>query len=405
MTLSKSARNILISGSLILALSLGLRHAFGLFLQPVSMDNGWGREVFGFAIALQNLVWGLAQPFAGMLSDRFGAGRIILVGAVLYLLGLLGMAVASTTATFTLAAGVLVGLGLAGTTMPIVFGAVSRAMPAEKRSMAFGIAMALGSLGQFAMLPAALRLIDSIGWAQTLVLMSALAALMLPLAFGGLMERRDAPAPAAAATGPTAGQAARMALADRGFWLLALGFFVCGFQVVFIATHMPAFLADKGLPAWVGSAVLALIGLFNIFGSLAAGWLGSRFPKPWLLCGIYSGRAVAIALFLAVPVTPVTAFVFAAAMGVFWLSTVPLTNGVVASLFGVKNLAMLGGIVFFAHQVGSFLGGWLGGLIYDRTGSYDIAWGIAIALSVIATLLNLPIKEQPVAGIGSPAKA
>ena len=405
MTLSKSARNILISGSLILALSLGLRHAFGLFLQPVSMDNGWGREVFGFAIALQNLVWGLAQPFAGMLSDRFGAGRIILVGAVLYLLGLLGMAVASTTATFTLAAGVLVGLGLAGTTMPIVFGAVSRAMPAEKRSMAFGIAMALGSLGQFAMLPAALRLIDSIGWAQTLVLMSALAALMLPLAFGGLMERRDAAAPAAAATGPTAGQAARMALADRGFWLLALGFFVCGFQVVFIATHMPAFLADKGLPAWVGSAVLALIGLFNIFGSLAAGWLGSRFPKPWLLCGIYSGRAVAIALFLAVPVTPVTAFVFAAAMGVFWLSTVPLTNGVVASLFGVKNLAMLGGIVFFAHQVGSFLGGWLGGLIYDRTGSYDIAWGIAIALSVIATLLNLPIKEQPVAGIGSPAKA
>ena len=405
MTLSKSARNILISGSLILALSLGLRHAFGLFLQPVSMDNGWGREVFGFAIALQNLVWGLAQPFAGMLSDRFGAGRIILVGAVLYLLGLLGMAVASTTATFTLAAGVLVGLGLAGTTMPIVFGAVSRAMPAEKRSMAFGIAMALGSLGQFAMLPAALRLIDSIGWAQTLVLMSALAALMLPLAFGGLMERRDAAAPAASASGPTAGQAARMALADRGFWLLALGFFVCGFQVVFIATHMPAFLADKGLPAWVGSAVLALIGLFNIFGSLAAGWLGSRFPKPWLLCGIYSGRAVAIALFLAVPVTPVTAFVFAAAMGVFWLSTVPLTNGVVASLFGVKNLAMLGGIVFFAHQVGSFLGGWLGGLIYDRTGSYDIAWGIAIALSVIATLLNLPIKEQPVAGIGSPAKA
>jgi predicted MFS family arabinose efflux permease len=186
---------------------------------------------------------------------------------------------------------------------------------------------------------------------------------------------------------------------------LALGFFVCGFQVVFIATHMPAFLADKGLPAWVGSTVLALIGLFNIFGSLAAGWLGSRFPKPWLLCGIYTGRAVAIGLFIALPVTPVTAFIFAAAMGVFWLSTVPLTNGVVASLFGVKNLAMLGGIVFFAHQVGSFLGGWLGGLIYDRTGSYDIAWGIAIALSVIATLLNLPIKEQPVATPWSTAKA
>lgn len=405
MTFSKSARHILISGSLILALSLGLRHAFGLFLQPVSLANGWGREVFGLSIALQNLVWGVAQPFAGMLSDRLGAGRVIIVGAVLYLLGLLGMAAASATVTFTLAAGVLVGLGLSGTTMPIVFGAVSRALPAEKRSMAFGIAMALGSLGQFAMLPSALQLIDSLGWAQTLLLMSALASLMVPLAFGGLMERRDATASAAALSGPTAGQAARQALTDRNFWLLALGFFVCGFQVVFIATHMPAFLADKGLPAWVGSTVLALIGLFNIFGSLAAGWLGSRVPKPWLLCGIYAGRAVVIALFIALPVTPVTAFVFAAAMGVFWLSTVPLTNGVVASLFGVKNLAMLGGIVFFAHQVGSFLGGWLGGLIYDRTGSYDIAWAIAIALSVIATALNLPIKEHPVTAPWSPAKA
>ena len=405
MTLTRSARNILISGSLILAVSLGLRHAFGLFLQPVSMANGWGREVFGFAIALQNLVWGVAQPFAGMLSDRYGAGRVILAGAVLYLLGLAGMAMASAALPFTLAAGVLVGLGLAGTTMPIVFGAISRALPAEKRSVAFGIAMALGSLGQFAMLPGALRLIDGIGWAQTLALMAVLSALMLPLAFGGLMERKDSASPAAAAAGPTAGQALRLALADRNFWLLSLGFFVCGFQVVFIATHMPAFLADKGLAAWVGSTVLALIGLFNIFGSLAAGWLGSRFPKPWLLCGIYGGRAIAIALFLALPVSPVTAFLFAGAMGVFWLSTVPLTNGVVASMFGVKNLAMLGGVVFLAHQIGSFLGGWLGGLIFDRTGSYDLAWGIAIGLSVIATLLNLPIKERPVATPWSPAKA
>ena len=404
MTLSRSARNILISGSLILALSLGLRHAFGLFLQPISMANGWGREVFGFAIALQNLVWGVAQPFAGLLSDRHGAGRVIVGGALLYMLGLVGMATASATTTFTLAAGLLVGLGLAGTTMPIVFGAVSRALPAEKRSMAFGIAMALGSLGQFAMLPSALRLIDSLGWAPTLLLMSGLAALMLPLALGGLMERPQTAAPPSASAGPTAGQAARIALTDRGFWLLALGFFVCGFQVVFIATHMPAFLADKGMPAWVGSTVLALIGLFNIFGSLAAGWLGSRVPKPWLLSGIYAGRALAILLFIAMPVTPATAFLFAAAMGVFWLSTVPLTNGVVASLFGVRNLAMLGGLVFLAHQVGSFLGGWLGGLIYDRTGSYDIAWGIAIALSVVATLLNLPIKEQPVASIASPTR-
>lgn len=404
MALSRSARNILISGSLILAVSLGLRHAFGLFLQPVSMANGWGREVFGFAIALQNLVWGVAQPFAGMLSDRFGAGRVIVVGTVLYLLGLAGMALASAATAFTLAAGVLVGLGLAGTTMPIVFGAVSRALPAENRSMAFGVAMSLGSVGQFLMLPSALQLINGIGWAQTLMLMSALSALMLPLAFGGLMERKDTASNAAPA-GPTAAQATRLALSDRGFWLLSMGFFVCGFQVVFIGTHIPAFLADKGLAAWVGSTVLALIGLFNIFGSLAAGWLGSRVPKPWLLCGIYGGRAVAIGLFVALPITPVTAFVFAATLGVLWLSTVPLTNAVVASMFGVKNLALLGGLVFLVHQIGSFLGGWLGGLIFDRTGSYDLAWGISIALSVIAMLLNLPIKERPVASPWSPAKA
>jgi MFS family permease len=390
--MSPAARTILIAGALILALSLGLRHAFGLFLQPVSTANGWGREVFSFAIALQNLVWGAAQPFAGMLSDRHGAGKVIVAGVVLYVLGLVGMSYAGDATTFTIAAGLLIGLGLAGTTMPIVFGAVSRALPAEKRSMAFGIAMSVGSIGQFVMLPGALAMIDGVGWAQTLIVMSALAALMLPLAFF-LMERRDGAAPM---SGPSAGGAARLALGDRGYWLLSLGFFVCGFQVVFIATHIPAFLADRGQAAWVGSTVLALIGLFNIFGSLAAGYLGAKMSKPWLLTGIYLGRAVAIALFLFLPVTPASAFVFAALMGVFWLSTVPLTNGVVAAMFGVKNMAMLGGIVFFAHQVGSFLGGWLGGLIYDRTGSYDIAWGIAIALSLIAALLNLPVKEQPV---------
>lgn len=405
MLLSPKAKGILICGALILSISLGIRHTFGLFLQPISLEQGWGREVFGLAIALQNLVWGFAQPFAGMLSDRLGAGRIILGGAVLYLLGLAGMAWASSVVTFTLAAGLLIGLGLAGTTMPVVFGAVSRALPAEKRSMAFGIAMSVGSIGQFVMLPAALGLIDNVGWAQSLLLMSALSALMLPFALGGLMEHKDPGKPDPGAGGPGALQVARLALGDRGFWLLSLGFFVCGFQVVFIGTHIPAYLADKGLAAWVGSTVLALIGLFNIFGSLAAGWLGTRFPKPWLLAFIYAGRGVAIALFIVLPVTPLTAFVFAATMGVFWLSTVPLTNGIVASMFGVKNLAMLGGIVFLSHQVGSFLGGWLGGLIFDRTGSYDLAWGIAIALSVISALLNLPIKEQAVAGTGGMVKA
>jgi MFS family permease len=398
MTLSPAARTILIAGSLILAFSLGLRHAFGLFLQPVSLANGWGREVFGFAIALQNLAWGAAQPFAGMLSDRYGAGRVILGGALLYALGLMSMAYAGDATSFTLAAGVLVGLGLAGTTMPIVFGAVSRALPAEKRSLAFGVAMSVGSIGQFLMLPGALALIDGLGWAQTLVIMSALAALMLPLAFF-LMERKDGAAPAA---GPSAGEAVRLALGDRGYWLLSLGFFVCGFQVVFIATHIPAFLADQGQPAWVGSTVLALIGLFNIFGSLAAGYLGAKISKPWLLAGIYLGRAAAIAIFIFLPITPASAFVFASLMGLLWLSTVPLTNGVVAAMFGVKNMAMLGGIVFFAHQIGSFLGGWLGGLIYDRTGSYDLAWGVALALSLIAALLNLPVKETAV--VSKPAE-
>ncbi len=404
MRLTPAARTLLIAGSLILSLSLGLRHAFGLFLQPVSMDNGWGREVFGFAMAMQNLVWGLAQPFAGILSDRFGAARVIVAGTCLYALGLLGMAWSPEAATFTIAAGLFVGLGLAGTTMPIVFGAVSRVLPAEQRSMAFGVAMSVGSIGQFVMLPGALKLIDGIGWSQSLVLMSVVAALMLPLALG-MREGRDAGTSGGGSVPPTAGQAARLAMTDRGFWLLSLGFFVCGFQVVFIAVHVPAFLADKGLAAWVGSAVLALIGLFNIFGSLAAGWLGARYSKPLLLCGIYVARAVAIVLFIMLPVTPLTACLFAAAMGLLWLSTVPLTNGVVASMFGVKNMAMLGGLVFLLHQVGSFLGGWLGGLVYDRTGSYDMAWGMAIALSIVATLFNLPIKEKPVTTPWAPAKA
>lgn len=393
MTLSSSARTILVAGALVLALSLGLRHAFGLFLQPISVDKGWSREIFALAIALQNLVWGIAQPFVGMLADRKGAGRVVLGGAVLYGIGLVGMASATGPTTFVLAAGVLIGLGLAGTTMPVVFGAVSRAMPAEKRSMAFGVAMSVGSLGQFLMLPGALTLIDGVGWASALLVMSALSMLILPFAFF-LMEKRDG---AAATAGPSAGAAVRLALGDRSFWLLSLGFFVCGFQVVFIATHIPAYLVDRGLTVAVGSTVLALIGLFNIFGSLAAGWLGSRYPKPWLLAGIYLGRAAAITAFVLLPVTSASAYLFAVLMGLFWLSTVPLTNGTVAAMFGVKNMAMLGGMVFLFHQIGSFLGGWLGGVIYDRLGSYDMAWGMAIALSLIAALMNLPVKEAPVA--------
>jgi MFS family permease len=388
-----AARTMLVAGSLILAISLGARHSFGLFLQPVSLENGWGRETFAFAIALQNLVWGAAQPFAGALSDRFGAGRVILGGAALYALGLALMAVPQDGAMFALSAGVLIGLGLSGTTFPVVFGAISRAVPAEKRSLAMGLSMSVGSFGQFAMLPLALGLIDGFGWAAALLALSALAALILPL---GLFLR-EPPRGAGGLPALGAGAALRQALGARDFWLLSLGFFVCGFQVVFIAVHLPAFLADEGLGAGVATAVLALIGLVNVAGTYCAGLWGGRRSKPALLAWIYLGRAVAIAAFVALPVTEWSAYAFGATMGLFWLSTVPLTNGVVASVFGVGNMAMLGGVVFFMHQLGSFLGGWLGGRVYDQTGSYELVWWSAVGLSLVAALLHAPIRETPVA--------
>jgi predicted MFS family arabinose efflux permease len=392
MSLNSKTKAILIYGSIILSISLGIRHSFGLFLQPVSFEHGWGREVFGLAIAIQNLVWGIAQPFAGMQADRRGASPVILVGGLLFTAGVLLMTVASSAALFVLAAGVLVGLGLAGITMPIVFGAISRAMPPEKRSLAFGVAMSVGSIGQFVLLPSSLTMINGVGWATALLILSALGSLIIPLSFL-LKEKGSA---GAVVPGMSAKQAANQALRDRGFLMLSFGFFVCGFQVVFIATHMPAYLSDLGMSASLGSTVLALIGLFNIFGSLAAGYLGGKFSKPKLLTGIYLGRAVAIVIFIALPLSSVTATVFAAVMGLLWLSTVPLTNAAVATMFGVKNMSLLGGMVFLAHQVGSFLGGWLGGVIFDRMGSYDMAWAFAVALSLMAAAVNWPIKEAPV---------
>jgi MFS family permease len=398
-TMAKSTKRhspmtVLVCASVILAISLGVRHSFGLFLQPISMAGGWGREVFAFAIALQNLIWGASQPFAGMIADKVGAGKVIIAGTLLYALGLLVMAQPQGELTFILGAGVLVGLGLSGTTYPLVFGAVTRATSPEKRSLAMGIAMGGAAFGQFIMLPGALSGIGLLGWSGALVAMSILAAMMLPFATA-LFEPGRASATVAAHE-MTAGQAIRTALRHRGFWMLSLGFFVCGFQVVFIATHLPAFLSDNGLPAGVGSTVLALIGLVNIAGTYYAGLWGGRLRKPMLLAWIYLARGVAIAAFALLPVTEWSAYAFGAAMGLFWLSTVPLTNGTIAALFGVKNMSMLGGVVFFSHQVGAFLGGWLGGVLYDRLGSYDWAWGLAIGLSVIAALLNMPIQEHPI---------
>jgi MFS family permease len=383
---------MLAAGAALLALSMGIRHTFGLFLAPMTRDNGWSREVFALALAFQNLVWGAAQPFAGRVADRLGAGKTILGGTVLYVAGLLLMAGAHGSAAL-LTSGLLVGLGLSGTTMAVVFGAVARSTPPSRRSVAMGIAMSVGSLGQFVMLPGALAGIEALGWAATLVVLAVLGALMAPLS-AALFERPAAPV--AGAHTQSFRAVLSEALSHRGFWLLSFGFFVCGFHVVFIATHLPAYLADRGLPARTGAVVLALVGLFNIAGSYVSGVLGERMSKPGVLVGIYGLRALVLAAFLAVPLTEASAYVFGAAMGLLWLSTVAPTNGTVAAFFGVANLSTLGGLVFFFHQVGAFLGGWLGGRIYVMTGSYDAVWWISIGLAVAAALLNVPIREVPV---------
>ena len=391
---------MLVCASLILTLTLGTRHSFGLFLQPMSMDNGWGREVFGFAVAVQNLLWGLSQPFTGMLADRFGARRVLFAGGLLFTLGLVFMANSTTALGLTLAIGIFVGLGMSCTSFNIVFGALGRAYSAEKRSVVLGISSAAGSFGQFALLPLALVLISGAGWYSALIVLSIIMAVVMPASFG-VADRGYG------ASGHVGGVSLREALAEafrhRGFWLLGVGYFACGFQVVFIGTHFPAFLLDQGLTARDGTISLALIGLFNIFGSYLAGHLGGRFSKTYLLSAVYALRGVAIALLISFPLTPVSAYLFAAAMGFLWLGTVPLTNGVVAGIFGVKHLAMLSGLVFFFHQLGSFFGGWLGGYVFDHAGSYQIVWLIAIGLSVISVVANLPIDERPLVRKPAPA--
>ncbi|MFC6338535.1 MFS transporter [Pseudomonas karstica] len=391
---------ILLASALILALSLGVRHGFGLFLAPMSAEFGWGRETFAFAIALQNLIWGLAQPFTGALADRFGAAKVVMIGGVLYALGLAFMGLSDSAWSLSLSAGLLIGIGLSGTSFSVILGVVGRAVPAEKRSMAMGIASAAGSFGQFAMLPGTLGLIGWLGWSAALLVLGLLVALIVPL----VSMLKDRPLPSTAGQ-QTLSEALREACSHSGFWLLALGFFVCGFQVVFIGVHLPSYLVDQHLPASVGTTVLALIGLFNIFGTYTAGWLGGRMSKPRLLAGLYVLRAVVIVLFLWAPVTQTSAYLFGMGMGFLWLSTVPLTNGTVATLFGVRNLSMLGGIVFLFHQLGSFLGGWLGGVVYDRTGSYDLIWQVAVLLSLLAAALNWPVRERPVARLQAQMEA
>ncbi len=393
-TRAPQLKSVLIASGAVLTLAMGVRHGFGFWLQPISQAHGWTRETYSLAMALQNLMWGAFGPFAGMAADRFGTARVVLAGALLYVAGLLWMATVSQPAAFVIGAGVLVGAALSCTAFGAVSGIIGRTAPESKRAWAFAISSAASSFGQFVMMPVEQQLISRTGWETAFFVLAALVAVvMLPMAFG----LRETPAEKASGPQQSIAEAIREAFAYRPFRLLVAGYFVCGFQVVFIGVHMPAYLKDKGImDPNVAVMALALIGLFNIFGSYYLGKLGGRLPKRYLLSSIYLSRAIVISLFLLAPLTPWSVYVFACAIGILWLSTVPLTNGIIAGIFGVKYLSMLSGFVFFSHQVGSFLGVWLGGYLFTRDGNYNTVWGITIALGVFAALVNLPINERPI---------
>ena len=385
---------VLACGAAIVTLSMGIRHGFGLWLLPITQEMGWTRQSFALAIAIQNLSWGLIGIFAGMVADRFGAFRVLMGGAVLYGLGLAGMALSTTPVLFALTAGVLIGAAQAGTTYAVIYGVLGRQIAPERRSWAMGVAAAAGSFGQFLMVPVEGWLIAGLGWQQALLALSLMVLLIVPLAFG--LREPGFKGSAPVKREQTIVQALGEAFRYPSFNLLMAGYFVCGFQVVFIGVHMPSYLKDHGLSPQVASYALALIGLFNVFGTYIAGTLGQRMPKRFILAFIYFARAIAISVFLIVPLSPMSVYVFSAVMGTLWLSTIPPTNATIAQIFGVQHLSMLGGFVFFSHQIGSFLGVWLGGYLYDATGSYDIVWYIAIGLGVFAGLVNLPVKESPI---------
>jgi MFS family permease len=390
-----SLSQVLICGAAIVTLAMGIRHGFGLWLQPVTTQYGWTRENFAFAIAIQNLSWGVTGIAAGMLADKFGAFKVIIGGAILYALGLFGMAYMSTPFLFALSAGVLIGAAQAGTTYAVIYGVIGRNVPAEKRSWAMGVAAAAGSFGQFLMVPTEGFLISSFGWQQALVLLGFATLLMIPLSFG-LREHAFSNGSAPAKRDQTIMEALKEAFKYPSFQLLMAGYFVCGFQVVFIGVHLPSYLKDKGLSPQVASYALALVGLFNVFGTYIAGSLGQTMAKRKILSFIYFARAVSVTIFIVAPLTPMSVYIFASVMGLLWLSTVPPTNALVAQIFGIQHLSMLSGFVFFSHQIGSFLGAWMGAVIFDANKSYDVMWYIIIALGVFGGLINLPVKETAV---------
>jgi MFS family permease len=388
---------VILCGCLISMISFGPRSSLGFFLTPLSQANHWDREVFALALAIQNLLWGIGQPVAGAIADRFGAPRVLATGTVLYALGLVIMAHATTAAALTLSAGVLIGFGLSGCAFTIIVGALGKLVPPNWQSTAFGFGTAAGSFGQFLFSPLAVALMNAYGWQTTLTIFAGLLLLILPLSIA-LSAPRSVAANVSAA--PVSQQSLRHALAEafghRSYVLLVLGFFTCGFQLAFVTVHLPSYLLDRGLSAEVGGWTLATIGLFNIIGSLASGWLGNRMPKRYILSIIYFTRAIAIAVFILLPPSTVATLIFGAVTGLLWLSTIPPTSGLVAVMFGTRWLAMLFGITFFSHQVGGFLGVWLGGYVFDHYGSYNPIWWLSVMFGVLSAIINLPIVEQPV---------
>jgi len=395
---------VIVCGCIIAMVSFGPRSSLGFFLTPLSGANGWGREVFAFALAIQNLLWGVGQPFAGAIADRFGTNRVLILGALFYAAGLALMSHATTAAGIDLSAGVLIGFGLSGCSFNIVLGAFGKLLPESWRSLAFGLGTAAGSFGQFLFSPIAVAIMDSYSWQVALFAFACVILVIVPLAAALATPPAQTAARAAAAPGPSP-QSLKRALAEafghRSYVLLVLGFFTCGFQLAFVTVHLPSYLIDRGLSAAIGGWTLAVIGLFNIVGSLTSGYLGNRMPRRYILSFIYLARALSIVVFITMPATAIGTLVFGAVTGLLWLSTVPPTSSLIATMFGTRWLAMLFGFAFFSHQVGGFLGVLLGGIVFEHTGSYNPVWWLSVVFGVLSALINLPIVERPVARLAA----